>query len=154
MFIYSAATVFSIPWDLWSEGVLIALQYGLRWIESSSQRWGPGSRWNHLLDSYVTPINRSNAFLRFLKNPNFEQTGKSQFWKGHSPIILMFGFLKKNIHYIIWLMWHRKPKGGPILSPALISGSWTQPFLRCKFALHCVGEVPSCNSGKTDTSTI
>ena len=46
------------------------LQYGLRWIESRSQRWGPGSRWDHLLASYVTLIKRSHAFWYVFKTPN------------------------------------------------------------------------------------
>ena len=38
-------------------------QYGLRWIESISWRWGPGSRWDRLLASYVTPTRWSRAFI-------------------------------------------------------------------------------------------
>ena len=36
------------------------------------------------------------------------------------------------MHRIIWLVWHRKPEVHPILSPDIISGNWTQPFLHCK----------------------
>ena len=104
------------------------IKYGLRWIETSSHRWGPGSRWHHLLAYYITPTNRSNAFLRFVKTRNLKKkTGKSQFWKEHYPIISMFRFYEnlKKMHRIIWLVCHRKPEGDPILSPDLISGSWT-----------------------------
>ena len=70
------------------------MQYGLRWLKSFSQRWGPGSRWNYLLASYVTPTNGSNAFFNCLKNLNFEQIGKIQFSKGLFPIISKFGSFK------------------------------------------------------------
>ena len=70
------------------------MQYGLRWLKSISQRWGPGSRWDYLLASYVTPTNGSNAFFNCLKNPNFKQIGKIQFSKGLFPIISKLGSFK------------------------------------------------------------
>ena len=41
----------------------------------------------------------------------------------------MFGFLKNFLFKCIWLVWHKKPEDDPILSPDLISGSWTQPYV-------------------------
>ena len=82
-----------------------SMQYGLRWLKSIFQRWGPGSRRNHLLASYITPTKRSNAFSNFLKMPNFKQIGKCNFFKGSAPIISKFGFFKipkKSIGSICW----------------------------------------------------
>ena len=71
-----------------------SMQYGLTWLKSISQRWGPGSRWNHLLGSYITPTKRSNAFWKFLKMPNFKQIGKCNFLKEVLQLSQSLGSLK------------------------------------------------------------
>ena len=71
-----------------------SLQYGLRWLKSISQRWGPGSRWNHLLAFYVTPTSRSNAFWNVKKTPNIKQIVISHFWKRLFPVISKLGVFK------------------------------------------------------------
>ena len=58
--------------------------YGLRWLKSTSQKWGPVSRWDPLMASYVTPTNEFNALKSSLKNTNLKQIGKSQFQNGLS----------------------------------------------------------------------
>ena len=73
----------------------ITMQYGLRWIESSSQRWSPVSRWNHLLASYVTPTGWSNAFCKLLKVLNLEKSEKNLFYKCLFPLLSMLSTLKR-----------------------------------------------------------
>ena len=45
------------------------LQYGLRWIESSSQRSASSSLWNHLLAFYVTPTSGLGPIKPNLSSP-------------------------------------------------------------------------------------
>ena len=89
--------------DIWSSHFLAALEdssykaplkYGLSWMKFSSQRWSQSSTLDHLLASYVTPTNWSDAFFVDSKTPNFKPIGKSQFWKGLFPIISKLGVFK------------------------------------------------------------
>ena len=70
------------------------VQHGLGCPKYIYQRWGPGSRWDHLLASYVTPKKRSFAFLSIIKNPNFDIIGDLPFQKQHLSIYLKLGVFK------------------------------------------------------------
>ena len=53
--------------------------YSVRRVGSSLQRWDPGSRWEHLLASYITLTKRSYALLNIMKTPNIKKIVESLF---------------------------------------------------------------------------
>ena len=60
---------------------IIWAQNAFRMLTSVSWRRGPGSTWNDLLASSVTPTDVPNAFLNVYKAPSFEKMGISQYLK-------------------------------------------------------------------------
>ena len=104
------------------------LQCGLGWLQSISQRQGPGSKWDHFLASFVIPTNRSNA-LKKLTTKTLSKLEKVSFERDFVQLSQSSGSLKYlKYQKIYWSVWHRKPGGDPILTPHLISESWTFPF--------------------------
>ena len=59
------------------------LQYGLRWMESSSQRSASSALWNHMLAFYLTPTGRLGPIYTIYSPP---------FWQKWEKLITLLGF--------------------------------------------------------------